>query len=212
MGWTVRRVWLIHGIHSKNGGAPAALAPYFAAAGFEPRVIDYGWATGIFSRFPNGRRAREIAAQVGPEDLLVGHSNGGTLCWMIQERVPVAGMILIHPALDENKRFPRARWVDVYHCEKDHVVEASEALGFFDLISHPYGRLGRVGYRGPDMHVVSIDDENLTVDLVKIDLPLPPVTRHSEMFEPGHIEHWGPFYARRARGRCDEDECGVRGF
>jgi len=207
-----RRVWIIHGIHSGSGGAPRNLAPYFRQAGFDPRVIDYGWATGIFSRFRNGRRAREIARQVMPDDILVGHSNGGTLCWMIQELVPVFGLILIHPALDEDKRFPRARWVDVYHGEKDHVVELSEALGFFDLISHPYGRLGRIGYRGPDRHVVSIDDEKLTIDLVKTDQALPPVTGHSEMFRPGHIEHWGPFYARRARERCEQDECGVRGF
>lgn len=212
-----RRVFLIHGIHSEHGGAPAALAPYFEAEGFEPVVIDYGWATGIFSRFHNGRRAREIARQVGPDDILLGHSNGGTLCYLIEELVPVFGMILVHAALDEDKSFPRAQWVDVYHGEGDMVVEASEAMGFFDLISHPYGRLGRVGYRGPDKHVVSIDDEKLTIDLVKMGeagKDLPPVTGHTEMLKPGLIGHWGPFYARRARVRSerDEDGAGVRGF
>lgn len=199
----MRRVHLIHGIHSEHGGATAQLKPYFEREDFAVSVYDYGWATGIFSRFQNGRRARTIARQVAPEDILVGHSNGGTLAWMVQEIVPVFGLILIHPALDETKRFPRAQWVDVYHCDKDQVVEASEALGFFDLIPHDYGRLGRVGYQGKDPHVVSIDDERLTIDLVQIAEPLPPVTGHSTMFEPTHLGAWGRFYARRARARAD---------
>jgi hypothetical protein len=198
------RVHLIHGIHSGRGGATAALRPYFERAGFECAVYDYGWATGIFSRFKNNTRARTIARQVRPDDILLGHSNGGTLAYMVEEIVPVAGMILIHPALDEDVSFPRAQWVDVYHCEKDHVVEASEALGLFDgfgvfgFLKHPYGRLGNCGYRGPDRHVASIDDERLTIDLAQIGERLPPVTGHGTMFEPTHIDAWGAYYARRA--------------
>ncbi len=198
------RVHLIHGIHSERGGATALLRPYFARAGFECAVYDYGWATGILSRFKNNARARTIARQVRPDDILVGHSNGGTLSWMVQDIVPVAGLVLIHPALDEDIEFPRAQWVDVYHGERDHVVEMSEALGFFDglgifgFLKHPYGRLGRVGYRGRDRHVASIDDEKLTIDLAQIGERLPPVTGHCEMFEPTHIDAWGEYYARRA--------------
>lgn len=197
-----RRVHLIHGIHSEGGGATARLAPYFEREGFDVAVYDYGWASGIFSRFANGDRAKKIARGVTPRDIVLGHSNGGTLAWMVQKRVPVFGLVLIHPALDEDKRFRGAQWVDVYHGESDHVVEASEALGFFDLFKHPYGRLGRVGYKGKDPHVVSIDDEKLTIDLAKMDEALPPVTGHSEMLQPGHIEAWGPFYARRAARRA----------
>lgn len=197
------RVHLIHGIHSERGGATALLRPYFEREGFDVAVYDYGWATGIFSRFRNGSRARTIARQVGPDDILVGHSNGGTLAYMVQDMVPVAGLVLIHPALDEDLSFPRARWVDVYHGDKDHVVELSEAMGFFDLFPHLYGRLGRVGYQGKDAHVVSIDDEKLTANLARMDegelRRLPPVTGHSEMFEPAHLGAWGAFYARRAR-------------
>lgn len=199
------RVHLIHGIHSEHGGATAMLKPFFEREGFDVAVYDYGWATGVFSRFQNGSRARTIARQVGPDDILVGHSNGGTLSWMIQDMVPVAGMVLIHPALDEDASFPRARWVDVYHDRKDDVVEFSEALGFFDIFfKHPYGRLGRVGYQGKDRHVVSIDDERLTIDMVQMDERLPPVTGHSEMFERTHLDAWGAYYARRARQRTHQ--------
>lgn len=193
-----RRVHIIHGIHSKGGGAPAQLRPYFEAEGFDVSVYDYGWASGLLSRFSNGQRAKKIASHVAPRDILLGHSNGGTLAWLVQKRVPVFGLILIHPALDEDKRFRGARWVDVYHGERDHVVELSEWLGFFDLFKHPYGRLGRVGYQGKDPHVVSIDDERLTVNLAQMPEALPPVTGHSEMFAPSHLPAWGTFYARRA--------------
>ncbi len=205
----MRRAHLIHGIHSSEGGATAALAPYFEAAGFQPLVYDYGWRTGVFSRFYNGRVARTIARSVRPDDIVLGHSNGGTLCYLVQKLVPLFGMILLHPALDEDLSFKNARWVDVYHGDGDLVVEASELLGFFDLISHPYGRMGRIGYRGRDRHVVSIDDEKLTINLAKMDEALPPVTGHTEMLKPGHIEAWGPFYARRARERAAQEDAGV---
>jgi pimeloyl-ACP methyl ester carboxylesterase len=202
-----RTAHLIHGIRSENGGAPALLKDFFDDEGFRVKVYDYGYARGYLSRFQNGRRAAEIARQVGPDDILVGHSNGGTLCWMIQDIVPVCGMVLIHPALDEDKLFPRARWVDVYHNEEDLVCEASEALGLFDwLWPHHYGRLGRIGYRGADHHVTSIDDGKLTINLAKITgARLPPVheDKHSGMFAPTHLEPWGRFYALRARLNCE---------
>lgn len=202
----MRTAHLIHGIRSENGGAPALLKDYFDDEGFRVKVYDYGYARGILSRFQNGRRAAEIARQVKPEDIVVGHSNGGTLAWMIQDIVPVCGLVLIHPALDEDKRFPRAQWVDVYHNEDDAVCEASEMLGFWDIFPHHYGRMGRIGYRGKDRHVASIDDGKLTIDLAQIQgVRLPPVKddKHSGMFAHTHLEPWGRFYALRARLNCE---------
>ena len=194
-------VHLIHGIRSREGGAPALLRPYFEAHGLPVSIVDYGYARGLLSRFQNSRRAKMISKGVRPEDVIVGHSNGGTLAWMIQKLVPVAGLVLIHPALDEDVRFRRAGWVDVYHCASDHVVEMSEWFGFFDLFPHPYGRLGAVGYIGKDQHVTSIDDGRLTVDLRKMNEALPPVRGHSEIFAPTHIEPWGRYIAGRVAWR-----------
>jgi len=131
------KVLLIHGIHSERGGATARLRPYFEREGFEVAVVDYGYALGIFSRFENGARARAIAANVGPFDILVGHSNGGTLAWMVQKRAHASGLglILIHPALDEDVRFRNALWVDVYHGEREARLAVSLAATR-DLAKH----------------------------------------------------------------------------
>lgn len=184
------RVHLIHGIHEHgDGGNTAKLKPFFEKAGFKVVVHDYGYARALFTRIANPWRVRKIAKHVKPDDILVGHSNGCTISWMLQRKRQVRGCVFINPALDEDVAFAGTAWVDVYFNRNDEIVALSESWGFWDLIKHPWGEMGKIGYVGPDRRVTNIDCQKTR--------GMPRLHGHSDFFSKRKLPKWAGYLVRR---------------
>lgn len=189
------RVHLIHGIHADQpGGTVAKLEPYFTEQGYEVVVHNYGYAYALTARLLNPHRATHIAQFIAPDDIIVGHSNGCTLAWMITTgyegmfaTVPsrsCKGLVLVNAALDNDIDFHNVDWVHCYYNDGDEAVDLSNIF-----YKHPWGSLGRYGYKGKDTFVSNIDcaDEPM----------LPTVDGHSALFYPPCIEAWGPYIVNK---------------
>lgn len=195
-----RRIHLIHGIHTdEKDDTVAKLAPYLWETTGIPVVYHrYGYALAITSRFLNPGRAKKIAKDVGPHDILVGHSNGCTLAWMIATEYYkkvhgmafinptfTGGAVLINPALDSDKEFPEGMaFVHVYYNEDDGAVPWSKLLW-----AHPWGDMGQVGYEGSNPIVKNFDCKRVD--------GMPQVRGHSAIFEDKNLQAWGPFIGQQ---------------
>ena len=184
-------VHILHGIHTSepSGGVVKLLKPYFEKAGFGDVVVhSYGYVFAITTRWKNPQVVEEILPKIKNGDIVVGHSNGGTLAWMLAERgAPISGAVLINPALDANKALAnQVRWVHVYFNQDDTAVWLSKMLLPF---RHPWGEQGRIGYNGaPDVRYSNFDCQKES----------PPVFGHMDIFNPDKIYAWGPRIATRA--------------
>lgn len=185
-------IHFIHGIHTSDPAVSVGkLAPFFEEAGFSTKVHKYGYAWAIGTRFMNNGRAKEIGKFVQPEDIIVGHSNGGCLAWMIANQQPVKGLILINPALDDDAVFDtRLQWVDVYFNHTDGAVPWANIF-----VGHPFGDMGQEGYTGQDKKVTNINCCNGHKDL------LPCVDGHSAIFKEPNLTPWAGFMILRTRSR-----------
>lgn len=186
------RVILIHGI---QGEGPelylTRLAQYFQAAGFTVVIPRYGTLDllGVsISSWANKRIADSLGSFVEPEDILLGHSNGGTISYMIAEKKRVRGCILINAALDSN-RVPNAEFTHVYYNKSDWVVRASALVPF-----NYWGAMGSIGYTGtPRPDVTNIDCGSPPYD------DLPPLSGHSAIFKGNNLEPWARYMAQMAK-------------
>lgn len=173
----------IHGAFDPNGSRFIDwLAPYFGERGYATNTkFDYGW-TGIFSAFfLNDRWARLLTAQVRPGDIGVGHSNGcAILARATDLGAPFRELLFLHPALDRGARIdPHVERITVFHAPS----EIPTLLARF-IPMHPWGDMGRVGYRGSDPRFVSINTETANEH---------PVFGHTG--EGRNPEFWGPLIA-----------------
>lgn len=145
------RVWLVHGFNVKDRGrgTTGQLRVQFEAEGFEVLEFSTGWRGLAMVRFGNAKRARKLASLIRPGDVLLGHSDGCNIIdqasWQMagaKQPIPCA-VIYCNPALDRDA--PLARQVRgglVFHTRSDWVVKLSSKLAW-----HPWGDMGRVGYR-----------------------------------------------------------------
>ena len=175
----------IHGAFDPNGVKFIDwLAPYFAERGYHPETdFDYGW-TGIFSALLFNRRwARLLAGKVCKGDVGVGHSNGALVLKEAADLgAPFDTLILLNPALDRGTRFAaHIKTIYVFHAPSEWPTRIARFLPL-----HPWGDMGRVGYKGPDPRVLNINSEspyNLAFR----------VTGHTGYER--HKEFWGPEFA-----------------
>ncbi len=183
-------VHILHGIHTSepSGGVVKLLKPYFENAGFGDIIVhSYGYIFAVTTRRKNPEIVEEILPKIKPGDIIVGHSNGGTLAYMLAERgAPISGAVLINPALDANKALAKqVRWIHVYFNKDDGAVWWSRIL----FINHPWGEQGRVGYNGkPDVRYSNFDCQKES----------PPVFGHIDIFTKEKIVVWGPRIATRS--------------
>jgi len=172
----------IHGAYDSDGQRFVDwLAPYFVERGYHSDTsFDYGW-TGIFSALLfNQRWSRLLAGRVRKRDVGVGHSNGALI---LKEAADLGALfdtlILLNPSLDRGTTFaPHIRNIYVFHAPSEWPTRIARYLPF-----HPWGDMGRVGYRGRDPRVININAES----------PLNPsfrVTGHTGYEK--HPEFWGP--------------------
>lgn len=186
------RVILIHGI---QGEGPemylTRLANYFQEMGFEVVIPRYGTLDllGVsISAWANERIAASLGSFVQPSDILLGHSNGGTICYMIAKTMRVRGCILINPALD-SERIPNAEFTHVYYNSADWVVRASAFVPF-----NNWGAMGSLGYTGgPRPDITNIDCGNPPYD------DLPRLSGHSAIFKGPNLAPWARYMARMAK-------------
>jgi len=101
-------------------------------------------------RFFNDNVASVIAGMACENSIGIGHSNGCALLSRAAHRsAHIKRLILINPALDNDKVFPPyLERIDVFHNLYDFVVAGSRLLMF-----HEWGDMGRVGYKGSDKRV-----------------------------------------------------------
>lgn len=180
------RVVLLHGVRvGKRNRNIHKLAAAFRAAGFCVIIPRYGYLpaslVGIF-QWLDRRLADSMTAFIEDDDILLGHSNGGALVYMITQTRKIKGAILINAAL-ESHIVPNAEFVHVYFNSGDIVTKLSAWLP-----CHVWGAMGSIGYAGNDPRVVSIDQG-------KPPAGLPPLKGHSDIFKPNHVRPWSRYMA-----------------
>lgn len=151
---------LLHGFNVRDEGERTVgrLAPYFERSGFAVKRPRYGWRGLLGVRLLNETFATIIADMAEPGDIVVGHSNGCAIAAQAADiGAPFGQMVLINPALDSDRRFPRhVGRIHVWHSPSDSPVSLAKLLPW-----HAWGDMGAVGYRGPyDPRVTSYNKEN----------------------------------------------------
>lgn len=152
------RVYAVHGIATLVPWRIERFAGPWAARGWPVTTVDYGWWHAPFA----ARRARQVAERlaqnVPPGSVGIGYSNGAACLALAADLgAPFDRLILLHPALRRAWRFaPQLRRVDVVATPDDLALLAGRCWRFVTLgglRDHPWGTLGRDGYRGDDARV-----------------------------------------------------------
>lgn len=181
---------MIHGakFRKRDRANLRKLAIGFRASGFCVVLPTYGYlpslVIGVF-QWLDRRIADAMSAFIEEDDILLGHSNGGTLVYLISKHVRVKGAILVNAALDSDK-VPDAKFVHVYFNDGDVVAKLSALIPF-----HPWGNMGGAGYTGLEQHVVNFDQGNPP------EANLPPLNGHSDVFSYGKVRAWARFMAEK---------------
>lgn len=186
------KIIFVHGIHATRKSATDQLAPYvkayLAERGHDVEVEchKYGYALALprsIGNWANNRRAAALAKRVKDGDVIVGHSNGTTLGYLVQrDHRRLAGLVLFQAALDNDVAFTGADRVLVIYNERDDVVEQSRLAWFSS-----WGNMGRVGYKGPSKNVQQCDAMNPP------NIPPLPYSGHCGFVENGEavLRSWG---------------------
>lgn len=186
------RVVLIHGIQGEGKEMYLTnLARYFQEAGFTVVIPRYGTLDllGVsISSWANNRIAAALGSFVEEGDILLGHSNGGTIAYMIAKDKRVRGVILVNAALDSD-RVCNAEFTHVYYNAGDWVVRASTVVPL-----NYWGAIGAIGYTGPPRpDVTNIDCGHPPYD------DLPPLSGHSDIFKGNNLAPWARYMAQMAK-------------
>lgn len=181
------RVILIHGarVGRKSRNKLCRLAPAFRTCGFCTIIPTYGFLPALLlGLIPwlDDRIAETISGFIEPNDVLVGHSNGGTLVYLVSKRLPIKGAVLINPALD-SRLCPNASFVHVYYNGDDIITQISSLFP-----CSPWGSMGGEGYLGKDQRVKNIDQGHPPDGL-------PKLSGHSDIFRVGKCRKWARFMA-----------------
>ena len=151
-------VHIIHGIYSSEDeqSTPMFVIPDLIAANHDFKVHEYGYAYALTTRWENPKRALKIARHIKTGDIIIAHSNGCDITRiMLDQGIMPEGIILLQPALDVDTVFAEGKyWINVFHNEEDKAVLMAK---WFLWFHHPYGAMGRYGYKGNDQRVVNYD-------------------------------------------------------
>jgi hypothetical protein len=180
-------IHLLHGIHVTGVTPIEGLIPYLV-----PRAVaypDYGWVAGVETRISNPIVVGTLKPYIGPDDILICHSNGCAIAYDLMNRgVKMAGAIFINAALEQNIMRPiGVGWIDVYFNQGDDITEAAKLgaeLGITDLV---WGEMGHAGYAGTDPKIINYN--------CGATLGLPVVSGHSDFFTK--LPQWGPFLVQK---------------
>lgn len=154
-----RVCWILHGFNIHDGGKKTTdkLIPIVEELGYTPIQFDYGWLGLLGARFFSNNLASLLASITKPGDIAIGHSNG---CNIIHQatlkKASFHRVLFISPALGNSMELgPEVSQCTILHTRRDWVVQLAKFLPF-----HPWGNMGRVGYRGTDPRHKNIDCTN----------------------------------------------------
>ena len=184
------RVVLLHGAEYRKrdrGTNMRRLAPSFRAAGFCVIIPTYGLVPALLlGLLPwlDARIAEAMSGFIDSDDILVGHSNGATLAYLISKRLKVRGAVLVNAALNSNK-CPDAGFIHVYYNAGDIITKLSQWIPF-----HPWGSMGGIGYTGP------YSGRLRNINQGKPPEPwLPALNGHSAVFQIRNTRPWARYMA-----------------
>ncbi len=193
---TAPRIIIVHGIHTNDHAAwMTTIRDAFGAAGFDVLVWTYGYAYALLTRIQNPGRAKKLKALIGPDDIVLGHSNGCCLAWLAaQAGAQMAGAVFLNPALDRDKAMPEhVPWVNLYPNHADIAVEI--ALIFR---KHPWGDQGQHGLAFNDRrYLTRFTDEEFG--------RAPPVFGHSAVLEPAPLAVWSQVFVHDVLHRLGDE-------
>lgn len=196
----IGRIVFIHGIQERSPAKNLGkLASYFRREGFcviQPRYGNMGLLTSItMSRWINPRIADSLSNFIQPDDILVCHSNGATIAYLISQRVRIRGTILINPALNVDSAPFVQQFNHIYHNRGDWVVLLSSFVPF-----NRWGAMGFYGYRGrPRSDTLNINCSQPPYD------GLPPLNGHSAIFQHPNLPPWARYISDLARSEVALD-------
>lgn len=149
---------LVHGFNVRDGGKRTIdkLAKHLQGYGHtvDTDTADYGLHGLIKVRFFNGQAVRRIRGALVLADAVITHSNGANYTTKALKTLTHKVKVFhLSPALNKKKKVPAAVSVmHVFHTGHDKAVKAAKYL-----IAHPWGNMGRVGYKGKDKRVTNHD-------------------------------------------------------
>lgn len=150
---TTSTIVLAHGFNVRDGGKETLdqIKPYLERT-HNILQADYGWVGLLGVRLFGDNIARLIAGMTPANAIGIGHSSGCMeLVRACEMGAPFKRLVLINPALDNDVKFADSlQRIDVLHNQYDRSVMAAKYLPF-----HPWGDMGRVGYRGNDLRVIN---------------------------------------------------------
>lgn len=179
---------LIHGFNVTDGGRGtiANLKPYF----HKPIVHSIG-LVGLFDlRCKNKRIVESLKNSIGPDDVLIGHSNGALIIYrLLQAGVRPKAVILFNAALRRDTEFPNDVPVLNLHSSNDWVVQLgrmwSRLVSLGGLTPHGWGAAGRYGLTSYQKTVYNFD--------MGEDYLSHAVTGHSDALKPPKVKYWAKF-------------------
>lgn len=169
------RAGLVHGwnVGDQGQGTTGGLRPHLERAGYQVFEYNTGWRFLSGIRFGHERRAKRLARMIQPGDLLIGHSDGCNIinraCWHLAasgEHKPAA-VVYLNPALDRDTQLaPQVQGALVFHTRSDNVLWLAQKLPL-----HPWGGMGRYGYRENNPTYQDSRYNNIAYEHLAIDAP-----------------------------------------
>lgn len=182
-------VYFIHGVHTRRKvyNFNQAFSPFFRRRGFQTFEYYYGHIWALQARWKNPGIAEDMAKRIDDDAILVAHSNGAALVYMMAELgKKIRGAILVNGALDRDKHIAGADWEHVYYNPFDRIASLSRVF-----LWHPWGPLGQEGPEEPrPLNCRAWDCSNTP--------GMPTVKGHVDIYanEINRIE-WGPYMVDR---------------
>lgn len=192
------RIVIIHGarFRRKDKQNLRKLATAFVTQGFDVVLPSYGYLPafiiGLFM-WLDRRIAQSMSGFIRSDDILVGHSNGATLVYLVSQYLHIRGAVLINAALDHSL-VPNATFTHVYFNSGDMISRLSGIVPF-----HIWGDMGTNGYVGTDVRVRNIDQANPPAFL-------PPLHGHSDLFEPANIRAWSCYISAQCLKELEKSD------
>ena len=174
-------IWLIHGIHSKEGDHNMSrLFPHMKQLfpDHEVKVFEYGFMGFWKARWANNGVAEQFASLINEGDVVITHSNGAAITYLavVKHGAKPAIIVNINPALDRWRTAPAKRIMTI-HSDGDRAVWWSQWLP-----GHIWGDQGKVGYKGKERHVTNIPASEFDPPMAYND--------HMSLFSNSRIKHW----------------------
>lgn len=184
----------IYGFNVSDGGKGTidTLIPFFADKGFEIGNPD-GKRIGLFNlRSRNEKLVKRLLPTIKEGDVLICHSNGCLIGWMLIEAgAPVKAIICIQPALRRDTIWREDVKVLCTYNKRDWVVSLGRIWGRFASVVNPFRDIHGWGAAGK--HGFDTDENNITH--WDLDEEPEPAPGHSEVFERKKRAYWGPKFA-----------------